>query len=51
MFGADKAGGKMVGEAAGPDGPGLAGHGQELRFYSKWSGDMIQMSQAGSEKL
>lgn len=33
------------------DGPGPAGHGQGLRFYSKWAGVMTEMSQAGSEKL
>ena len=51
MFGADKAEGERMDEAAGPDRLEPAAHGQGLRFYSKWDGDMMEMSQAGSMKL
>ena len=50
-FAADQARESMAGEAAGPDGPGATRHGQELRFYSKWNRDVIDMFQAGREKI
>lgn len=47
VSGADQTRWSVTGEAAGPDG---TGHQQDLRFYSKCGGDVIDMFQAGREK-